>query len=381
MEQADPANNIYLVEKLLNRRWKKNRAEYLVKWVGYPPEENTWEPRFNINPLLVEQYDAEHGGPLSTPTPRGSKRKVAQPASSSSASSTPQRTRTRAPPKPREENPPNRSRRRQQNDTANSEQNVTTESNNSESIAAEEDDEPQAKKTRSNAVKESIPKNVDNGTTADEKKATKETKIDESKSSAKEPQEPAQGTSSTVVEQKPDDLPADSGNEVIITKEVETTKETSIVPDESGNPTVVTTTTIETIEEELRMVEPQEQFLDSVQNEAIVEEPQMILDEPMESILNEEPSASAGSVEPMSVPQIMEIKETSATVVYSNDEQGIEERTSVVENHQTIQLIEPPSARPEDSSFVSLQTSTNSNRSTVTEVTASGRTIEVIELS
>lgn len=33
MNEADPDNNIFLVEKLLNRRWKKNRVEYLVKWL------------------------------------------------------------------------------------------------------------------------------------------------------------------------------------------------------------------------------------------------------------------------------------------------------------------------------------------------------------
>jgi hypothetical protein len=35
----------YEVEEVLDKRCKGRRVEYLVKWVGYPPLEVTWEPR------------------------------------------------------------------------------------------------------------------------------------------------------------------------------------------------------------------------------------------------------------------------------------------------------------------------------------------------
>ena len=34
----------YEVESIINHRGGKRRREYLVKWVGYPSSENTWEP-------------------------------------------------------------------------------------------------------------------------------------------------------------------------------------------------------------------------------------------------------------------------------------------------------------------------------------------------
>ena len=35
----------YEVEEILDTRRKGRYTEYLVKWVGYPPSESTWEPR------------------------------------------------------------------------------------------------------------------------------------------------------------------------------------------------------------------------------------------------------------------------------------------------------------------------------------------------
>jgi Chromo (CHRromatin Organisation MOdifier) domain len=41
-------NNIFYVEKVLDRRTNYRRYEYLIKWEGYGTEENTWEPRKNF---------------------------------------------------------------------------------------------------------------------------------------------------------------------------------------------------------------------------------------------------------------------------------------------------------------------------------------------
>jgi len=41
---------VYEVEKLLDKRVKKGKTEYLVKWKGYEDEsENTWEPMDNLD--------------------------------------------------------------------------------------------------------------------------------------------------------------------------------------------------------------------------------------------------------------------------------------------------------------------------------------------
>uniref|UniRef100_A0AAV1T3U5 Integrase catalytic domain-containing protein n=1 Tax=Peronospora matthiolae TaxID=2874970 RepID=A0AAV1T3U5_9STRA len=57
----------YLVEQLLNHRdVNGRRTSYLVRWRGYPPSWDTWEPRFQlmVDVLgLVEQYDAAHPVP------------------------------------------------------------------------------------------------------------------------------------------------------------------------------------------------------------------------------------------------------------------------------------------------------------------------------
>ncbi|XP_033105072.1 uncharacterized protein LOC117107482 [Anneissia japonica] len=50
--------NVFAAEKLLNRRLKKGRVEYLVKWKGWSERHNTWEPEGNIlDNRLLERYE------------------------------------------------------------------------------------------------------------------------------------------------------------------------------------------------------------------------------------------------------------------------------------------------------------------------------------
>nr|VZI05106.1 unnamed protein product [Spirometra erinaceieuropaei] len=55
-------DNIYLVEKIVGRRVKKGRTEYLVRWKGFPPEHDSWEPQHHLheacNPL-IEAFNAQ----------------------------------------------------------------------------------------------------------------------------------------------------------------------------------------------------------------------------------------------------------------------------------------------------------------------------------
>lgn len=43
------------------------QVEYLLKWIGYPEEENTWEPVNNLDcPDLISNYEKEHNTKLLT---------------------------------------------------------------------------------------------------------------------------------------------------------------------------------------------------------------------------------------------------------------------------------------------------------------------------
>ena len=48
IEQDSNGDQEWAVESIVAQRLKGRRKEYLVAWVGYPPEENTWEPRETV---------------------------------------------------------------------------------------------------------------------------------------------------------------------------------------------------------------------------------------------------------------------------------------------------------------------------------------------
>ncbi|XP_039298702.1 uncharacterized protein LOC120354847 [Nilaparvata lugens] len=52
----------FVVEKIVSRRYnqKKKQYEYLLKWEGYPPEQNTWEPAQNMSTCqhLLAEFEA-----------------------------------------------------------------------------------------------------------------------------------------------------------------------------------------------------------------------------------------------------------------------------------------------------------------------------------
>ena len=50
----------YDVERILEERWVEGEAAYLVKWLGYPDEECTWEPSENFDdPATLKQWEIQ----------------------------------------------------------------------------------------------------------------------------------------------------------------------------------------------------------------------------------------------------------------------------------------------------------------------------------
>ena len=54
----------YEVETIVNKRLRKGKAEYLVKWKGWEdPDDNTWEPIAHLDcKELIEEYERNHAG-------------------------------------------------------------------------------------------------------------------------------------------------------------------------------------------------------------------------------------------------------------------------------------------------------------------------------
>ena len=66
-------NDIYYIERILDRRNVNGRLEYKIKWEGDPMSQSTWEPLENLKTAieLVEEYDKLH--PLPPPDLLGKK--------------------------------------------------------------------------------------------------------------------------------------------------------------------------------------------------------------------------------------------------------------------------------------------------------------------
>ena len=58
----DSFTEMYEVEKIINCKTYHNKKYYLIKWLCYPINESTWEPKSNLKHLnyLIEEFEAEY---------------------------------------------------------------------------------------------------------------------------------------------------------------------------------------------------------------------------------------------------------------------------------------------------------------------------------
>jgi hypothetical protein len=69
----------YEVEQIINHRHRGRGMQYLVRWKGYTPMDNSWEPEGNLNnaPDILKRYQCDQGlGSRSSKTSKSGKRKT-----------------------------------------------------------------------------------------------------------------------------------------------------------------------------------------------------------------------------------------------------------------------------------------------------------------
>ena len=54
--------DLYEVEKIINCKYFNHKKYYLIKWLCYPINQSTWEPKSNLKNLnyLIEQFEAQY---------------------------------------------------------------------------------------------------------------------------------------------------------------------------------------------------------------------------------------------------------------------------------------------------------------------------------
>nr|GMC80269.1 chromo domain-containing protein LHP1 [Ipomoea batatas] len=82
-EQNGLPDGFYLVEAVRKKRVRQGEPQYLIKWVGWPEESNTWEPRENLASItdMIDEFEEslakkkQQKKPLPSPSPVVTKKK------------------------------------------------------------------------------------------------------------------------------------------------------------------------------------------------------------------------------------------------------------------------------------------------------------------
>ncbi|XP_055322619.1 polycomb group protein Pc [Sitodiplosis mosellana] len=65
------SGGVYAAEKIIRKRYKKGKVEYLVKWQGWTPRYNTWEPEENIlDTRLIQIFERTNDSIVSRKRPK-----------------------------------------------------------------------------------------------------------------------------------------------------------------------------------------------------------------------------------------------------------------------------------------------------------------------
>lgn len=68
----------FVVEKVIDKRIRQGKVEYLLKWRGYDSDDNTWEPKDNLQCSdLVEAYEKDHQKPKVPIVSKGKGKRIA----------------------------------------------------------------------------------------------------------------------------------------------------------------------------------------------------------------------------------------------------------------------------------------------------------------
>ncbi len=58
---SDTLPDLYIVEKIVDKRSRNGKVEYRVKWENYPETQNTWEPISNLSSVgfLINEFEEQ----------------------------------------------------------------------------------------------------------------------------------------------------------------------------------------------------------------------------------------------------------------------------------------------------------------------------------
>lgn len=58
MNKKKGMDNVFEVDRILNKKVVKGKVKYFIKWEGYPDDQNTWEPESNVlDRKLITEFE------------------------------------------------------------------------------------------------------------------------------------------------------------------------------------------------------------------------------------------------------------------------------------------------------------------------------------